>query len=100
MRSRLRPAMPCRSTARFALPSRMKVRDKGPKDQPWIEALLNERWGGGGKVIVHGEVFDARCLPGLIAGQRVGLATFQIRRVKHMPIPSPVTLVALTAGQG
>src|SRR5258708_62108 len=78
----------------------MKVRDKGPKDQPWIEALLNERWGGGGKVIVHGEVFDARCLPGLIAGERVGLATFQIRRVKHMAVAELVTLDAITAGQG
>ena len=78
----------------------MKVRDKGPKDQPWIEALLNERWGGGGKVIVHGEVFDARCLPGLIAGERMGLATFQIRRVKHMAVAELVTLDAITAGQG
>ncbi len=64
----------------------MKVREKGPKDQPWIETLLNERWGGGGKVILHGEVFDARSLPALIAGERVGLATFQIRRVKDMAV--------------
>jgi hypothetical protein len=56
------------------------VREKGPKDQPWIEALLNARWGGGGKVIVHGEVFDAGSLSGLIAAERMGLATFQIRR--------------------
>ena len=56
----------------------MKVREKGPKDQPWIEALLNARWGGGGKVIVHGEVFDAGSLSGLIAAERMGLATFQI----------------------
>src|SRR5260370_25597851 len=74
----------------------MKVREKGPKDQPWIEA----RWGGKGKVIVHGEVFDARCLPGLIAGERMGLATFQIRRVKHMAVAELVTLDAITAGQG
>jgi len=66
----------------------MKVREKGPKDQPWIETLLNERWGGGGKVILHGEVFDARSLPALIAGERVGLATFQIRRVKDMAVVS------------
>src|SRR5260221_11554680 len=66
----------------------MKVREKGPKDQPWIETLLNERWGGGGKVILHGEVFDARSLPALIAGERGGLATFQIRRVKDMAVGS------------
>jgi GNAT superfamily N-acetyltransferase len=78
----------------------MKVREKGPKDQPWIEALLNERWGGGGKVIVHGEIIDARLLPGLIAGQREGLATFQIRRVKDMAVAELVTLDAVTVGQG
>src|SRR5258708_38547680 len=78
----------------------MKVREKGPKDQPWIETLLNERWGGGGKVILHGEVFDARSLPALIAGERVGLATFQIRRVKDMAVAEFVTLDAITAGLG
>src|SRR5258708_14145382 len=100
MRSRLRPAMPCRSTACFALPCRMKVREKGPKDQPWIEALLNARWGGGGKVIVHGEVFDAGSLSGLIAAERMGLATFQIRRVKDMAVAELIRLDAITAGQG
>ena len=78
----------------------MKVREKGPKDQPWIEALLNARWGGGGKVIVHGEVFDAGSLSGLIAAERMGLATFQIRRVKDMAVAELVTLDAITAGQG
>ena len=26
--------------------SGMKVRDKEPEDQPWLEKILNERWGG------------------------------------------------------
>ena len=37
---------------------KMKIREKEPKDQCWIEQLLNERWGGEGRVVVHGEVFD------------------------------------------
>src|SRR5258708_10143552 len=78
----------------------MKVREKGPKDQPWIETLLNERWGGGGKVILHGEVFEGRSLHWLIDGERVGLASFQIRRVKDMAVAEFVTLDAITAGLG
>src|SRR6266404_9627888 len=67
----------------------MKVREKGPKDQPWIEALLNERWGGDAKVIVHGEVFDARSLPALIAGERAGLAFSSLNQsLAHEPLHS------------
>jgi hypothetical protein len=47
----------------------MKVRDKEPEDQPWIEKILNERWGGV-KVIAHNEIFDAQSLPALVAGER------------------------------
>jgi hypothetical protein len=40
----------------------MKVRGKQPEDQPWIEKILTERWGGV-RVLVHDETFDAHLLP-------------------------------------
>jgi hypothetical protein len=46
----------------------MKVREKEPEDQPWIETILNERWGGGGQVVAHGEIFVAPFLLALVAG--------------------------------
>ena len=57
----------------------MKVRDKEPEDQPWIEKILSERWGGV-KVIAHNEIFDAQSLPALVAGEKDSLATFQIQQ--------------------
>jgi hypothetical protein len=60
--------------------SAMKVREKEPEDQPWIETILNERWGGGGQVVIHGEIFVAPFLPPLVAGELEGLATFLIQR--------------------
>ena len=57
----------------------MKVRDKEPEDQPWIEKILSERWGGV-KVIAHNEIFDAQSLPALVAGEKEGLATFRIQQ--------------------
>ena len=47
---------------------KVKILKKQPKDESWIAQLLNERWGGGSRVIVHGEMFDARTLPATIAG--------------------------------
>ncbi len=75
----------------------MKIREKEPKDQPWIEKILDERWGGEGRVVAHGEIFDVRLLPALIGGEQEGLATYQIRRTN---IAELITLDAVTAKQG
>jgi len=78
----------------------MKIRQKELKDQPWIDKILNERWGGEGKVVVHGEIFDARSLPALIAGEQEGLATYEIRRTNDAVRAELITLDAITANQG
>lgn len=78
----------------------MKIREKQLKDQSWIEQLLNERWGGEGRVVVHGETFDARTLPAMIAGEQEGLATYQIRRANDRTFAELITLDAVRAGRG
>ena len=78
----------------------MKIREKEPLDQPWIDMILNERWGGRGVIVVHGETVDARKLPALIAGEQKGLATYQIRRTNHNIFAEIITLDAITAKQG
>jgi GNAT superfamily N-acetyltransferase len=77
----------------------MQVRDKETNDQPWIEKMLRERWGGV-QVIVHSEIFDANLLPALVAGEREGLATFRIQKTNLIKFAELVTLDAVTANQG
>ena len=77
----------------------MKVRDKEPEDQPWIEKILSERWGGV-QVIVHNEIFDAHLLPALVAGEKDGLATFRIQQTNRVKFAELMTLDAVTANQG
>jgi GNAT superfamily N-acetyltransferase len=78
----------------------MKIREKEPKDQPWIDTILNERWGSRGLIVVHGEVFDARNLPALIAGEQEGLATYQVRRTIDVVVAELITLDAIKVHQG
>ena len=78
----------------------MKIRKKELIDQPWIDMILNERWGGRGVIVVHGEIVDARKLPALIAGEQEGLATYQIRRTNHNVFAELITLDAIIAKQG
>jgi GNAT superfamily N-acetyltransferase len=77
----------------------MKVRNKEVEDQPWIEKILSERWGGV-KVIVHSEIFDASSLPALIAGDKAGLVTFRIHRSGQIKFAELMTLDAVRANQG
>jgi len=77
----------------------VKVRDKEPDDQAWIEKILHQRWGGL-RVIVHGEIFEAHRLPALIAGEQEGLATFRIEQTSQITAAELMTLDAVTANQG
>lgn len=56
----------------------MLVRAKTTADQAWVEGVLAHHWGGDGQIAIHGQIFDARRLPALIAGDHEGLATFCI----------------------
>jgi GNAT superfamily N-acetyltransferase len=53
------------------------VRDKADADRAWVDRLLAERWGGR-IVLLRGELVDAGVLPALVAGDRLGLATFRV----------------------
>src|ERR1700730_4115327 len=77
----------------------MEVRDKEPADQTWVENVLTERWGGL-QVIAHNEIFDAHLLPALIAGEKLGLATFRFRQMNQIKVAELITLDALTPQQG
>ena len=78
----------------------MKVREKELLDQPGIDMILNERWGGRCEIVVHGDIIEARDLPALIAGEQKGLATYQIRRANNIVFAELITLDAITAKQG
>jgi GNAT superfamily N-acetyltransferase len=78
----------------------MNVRNKEPKDQRWVEAILSERWGARGEIIVHGEMFEAGKLPALIAGEQEGIATYQIRRANDVVFAELITLDAMTPLKG
>ena len=54
----------------------------------------------GGKIVVHGETFDPRLLPALIAGEQEGLATYQIQPTNGLVCAELITLDAITANQG
>jgi GNAT superfamily N-acetyltransferase len=77
----------------------MKVRDKEPEDQPWIEKFLSERWGAV-RVIVHDEIIEAHLLPALVAGEKEGLATFRIQQTNQFKFAELITLDAVTTNQG
>jgi GNAT superfamily N-acetyltransferase len=64
----------------FHIRLNMQIREKQPADQTWIGSVLDKNWAanGTGIIIVHGESFDARTLPALIAGERDGLAIYKI----------------------
>ena len=53
------------------------VRDKEAADQAWVEQLLSQRWGSRA-VLLKGDLVDAAVLPALIAGDRLGLATYTV----------------------
>ena len=71
------------------------IRDKSTQDEPWIRALLCERWGGP-IVVVHGDSIDAMALPALVAGDQMGLATYCLRE----PEAELVTLDAVEPRRG
>jgi len=78
----------------------MQIREKEPADEAWISSVLDENWAanGAGIIIVHGESFDARTLPALIAGEKGGLAIYKIEPDRISA--ELITLDAVTPHQG
>lgn len=72
-----------------------RVRPATPADAGWIEALTVDEWGGP-LLLADGRTFDARGLPGLIAGECQGLALYEIAGARA----ELVLLHALTPGHG
>jgi GNAT superfamily N-acetyltransferase len=56
--------------------SRLSIRPPSPADAAWINSFLRDRWGAT-TIVVHGEVIEAARLPALMAGDRLGLATYR-----------------------
>jgi GNAT superfamily N-acetyltransferase len=60
--------------------STFSLRPLNPTDTTWIEQFMTEHWGDS-FVVVHGQFFYARDLPGFVAlqtGEKVGLITYTI----------------------
>jgi GNAT superfamily N-acetyltransferase len=55
----------------------MQVRAKQHDDQAWIREVLSRYWGTS-RIAVGGRLVEANDLPALIAGERLGLATYRI----------------------
>lgn len=78
----------------------VRVRDLGPADRAWAEALLADHSGGTRMVARFGELIDPLTLQGLVAeteGRAIGLATVQESPERGMEV---VTLHAEPRGKG
>ena len=75
------------------------IRAKEPRDQAWVEEVLERLWGSR-TIAVHGQLFDAAVLPALIAGDRQGLRTGLLTYTVEPPRAEIVTLNALGPHHG
>ena len=75
------------------------IRAKEPRDQQWVEEVLERLWGSR-TIAVHGRLFDAAALPALIAGDRQGLRTGLLTYTVEPPRTEIVTLDALEPHHG
>jgi ribosomal protein S18 acetylase RimI-like enzyme len=58
------------------------IREKGGRDQAWVEATLRERWGAT-VIVSRGSLYHAQKHPALVAerdGERCGLVTYRLER--------------------
>lgn len=70
----------------------MRIDPITPEDQPWIHAVLQERWNGP-EIVTRGNLHDASRLPGFIARTNNSL---QLRTGKILPVGEPVGLITYT----
>ena len=75
----------------------MQIRAKQWDDQVWISEVLARLWGGS-QIAVGGRLVEACDLPALIAGERLGLATYRI--TADGKSAELITLNALTKRRG
>jgi GNAT superfamily N-acetyltransferase len=80
----------------------MGIREKEPRDEAWIDSVLNERWAanGTGIVVVHNQIIDVRTLPALIAGERDGLVAYKLGSINDVVTAELILLDAITPNQG